>query len=644
MSGNDRLRREIESLLRWTRRGTVSDRMRGAVLGMRTSALAFDAALGVVPVVIDMDHGWYYYPTKWVTPPDGAPEAYPADFPAALPLVVPDVACFAAEIDLEPHESPHARLSNYLRTAQYSGLARLWDQALRGVGRSIETTLVDMVAYGWNHQANGIGLVRLPNWQFWAIYLRETRTGTAASAARLEIPAAMQCVLDRLDDAQYPAAKKPLLFTYLLSSLELARDSEDDPIWQEIGDCSGVRDYIQEIFDPSNAPWSSLGWGWCFTEQRIGGEDEDLAKALIVLHRYKDEPYYGSGAYSLEWKVCRVEFSEPGEGESSCGGIKMSDPAEDQETGFFPHLMSGHTVTLMNVNMNNSTIARTLFGATCYPPQGTSPTPEVGVVAAYYGPGGEELRVELQGNITCDPGSSPPDQNLCGLEVGGTATVSGVAASSCTGSQVMDIAGDSIAWVNASGSGSGGWTFTCTQVQELWNGIRYASHFDISGGSSSSSMFPTDSAQNVFIDVRWPGVAWRTWDEGMSWATSQTTYSAADESIDCGSALATIRAMDDAGPPYAITTSDGGAANDPLCSVHVGADRYDVDSESGLRDQLLTIKTAVGGSRTNVVVSFLPTGPRSAVGYFGRLAVDGAPLDAPEAHASSRTSGWVGAS
>lgn len=628
-----RLTREVEALLRWVERGGVAPVSRGPVPGARSVGLPLGSGFPLPPNIL-MSHGWYRYADKLVTPPGGAPANFPGDFPEALPEAVPfDASCIFAPIDIEAHESPFPRLDLYDRTAQYTGLARLADQALRGVGRSFERLLWDHPT--WNPQDRSIGLVRLPDKSFWAVRLRETRTGTAPSATLLAVPEEAHCLVPLIDSPTYALGKRRLLLAYLLAMLAPATDALGNWIVKPLGDCSGVIDYIAELFGPSDKPWASLGWGWCWSPQMPGTAGQDDAAGLIVVHRYTD---LGQGYVSLEWRLARIAFSVPEVG-AGCVGIEMSDPAEDMEQGWFPPVLNGwHRFIIMSLQfLNNGDYrGRGLWNVAVKVPEGLVPEPEArGVCAACYAPDGEEALVELLGKVQGRTGGAMPEASIGGLALGESVTRTGVPGSGGE-RQTLAVFGDSIPCPAPSESFSGTYTVTATDGYEIFDSGRWiwsATRFSGSYSSASSSTFRVDCGNDVFIDNRWPGVVWRIWDAGEGWASDECGWTGESDYGD-GSALGFFA-------DKIVCDQSGGESHDDRFSVHVDGERYDVSATQALHATLVSVADDVGSSLIPVAV---PTGPWAAVGYYGRLAVDGAYADAPEGYAEARHSGWVGAS
>ncbi len=347
---SDRLRREIESLLRFRLRLRIAQRVRGPVLGARTSARWLD--LPEVPrEPVDgtgSDNGVLAWGDPVSYPLEVHVGTYLMDYHTAGATVIPWSDPPRSEyltgiLSLHPTEtcpggtklpsyigresefSPHDAVvwddetqgtlnAGILRAEQWSGLMRLWMQARARIGLKVLPTVP-----GWPNEfivaPDRMGLIRSPQGVYWLAYAHST--GIQLARMRIAYPGTYGCTLSIANSGTLSGAAQELADVEALSRLELWLSlgpfGTPDVVTLFASDAESLLDVYKATtltITPTaiNRPTellTSSGWGWVWRQQKRGAADEHVAGAAIVTSR---SIWATSGDVNMITRVSRLSI------------------------------------------------------------------------------------------------------------------------------------------------------------------------------------------------------------------------------------------------------------------------------------------------------------------------------------------------
>jgi len=160
----------------------------------------------------------------------------------------------------------------------HSGLGVLWAQSVLGAGRDVALPVMarqpvfspEMIAAGWAYVPQEITVVRAPNGAYWIVQINAT---VGCRLAKLSDPSDLEISIRA---GQYTGAEGTIKQASVLGQLYAVGATVEVVTPQALVDRLGEdEDY-----------WNSTRWGWQWTTQAQGEDDEYEAKAIITLHSY----------------------------------------------------------------------------------------------------------------------------------------------------------------------------------------------------------------------------------------------------------------------------------------------------------------------------------------------------------------------
>lgn len=357
----DRLRREIESLLRgYWRAGLLAGVLREPVLGSRSIAVPPWRDSEPSPIILDIEmwHGWLaglrnpaWGPEVITDPPlvwttehlqtywSGAGSSLPntgteyiSGWMTATGSTVhwPDADSDTGNsiVGNPPTIETDGSYPWYMslvdpsqgvndNPAMWTGLAKLRAQAMRGRNKLPAYNMPS----GWDNPKE-IGIIRSPidNVSWYAVKLNSQ----GLLVCRLIIPDRWASVAQWISDGLITDEDDFIkIEAFLLCASECEKDTNGDPVITELLSGASVQALIGDA-----GPWS---WGWYWKTQMFGGVSQDTPGAICVLGGEE-----GSGStWTIRSRVARVAFTW----ESSDNGyIPVASLSSESESEWVPRL------------------------------------------------------------------------------------------------------------------------------------------------------------------------------------------------------------------------------------------------------------------------------------------------------------------
>lgn len=189
------------------------------------------------------------------------------------------------------------------RPERYSGLTRLFVQALYGANRTIDEVLTGLDALVPSRAvAFWMGLIRSPDGEYWLVWLnRRSYLGglyQSIRARHLNIPAAMADVATAVRgwSGNMSAADANYLEAYLLSTLEYDASATNVIL---------IPEGTSDLNNMYSTYWTPMPWGLCFRYQMRGATDEHTC-GMVWTARHQSS--FNSGSSYIYFQNFRRAF------------------------------------------------------------------------------------------------------------------------------------------------------------------------------------------------------------------------------------------------------------------------------------------------------------------------------------------------